>query len=345
MDLVEVYDNGTGGANEVAHWVDVSNRWANKGDENIVLKVMVISRPKVHQRRKALTEAVFWELDNGLGGETVSNPVEVGMWRKGLFPYHEEVFGNENSEGWQRMCWVKRGFSPGVPGDEWRGSLLRTHGNLADADAMAKRVIDTHPDAARIALLDILTGNQDRSARNWCTNLGQRFFAIDNGMAWFHEYWSRGEQNNYPEYGWQQGFVIDDVLIQTGEWRFISGVFSTSWAGKPIPEPLLTGMRAFDAVVWVEKVAHACRLLGYPTEVATDWRFEAILKRMSWMAEKGRFPGANEYRFWRQAGSELLTPPEVIAAGGREIWNIKMDYEYLNEAAYKKLSGGPERPK
>lgn len=345
MELVEVYDDGTEGANEVAHWKD-------EDAEDFVLKVMVISRPKVHQRRKAITEATFWELDRELGGDIVCNPVEVGMWKDGQFPYHEEHFGEENSENWQRMCWVKRGYSPGAPGDEWRGALVGPSNGLANADRHAKAVIENHPDAARIALLDILTGNQDRSARNWCAYTNDperinlvRFFAIDNGMAWFHEYWSKGEQNNYPEYGWRQGFVIDNVLIQILPWRFISGVFSTCWEGKPLPPELLKGLEEFNWVGWRARIRLACEDLGYPGDMVWDWRFEAITRRASWMMTNARFPSAAEYRSWRENGSPLLTPPEVIASGGREIWNIKMDYEYLDEAAYKKLSGGPERPK
>ena len=354
MELVQVYDDGTNGANEVASW-------KNDDGEMFVLKVMVISRPKVHQRRKALTESVFWELDYGLGRGYVSNPVEVGMWEDGRFPYHERQFGRKNIDGWQRMCWVRRGYSDGLPGDEWRGRLasagnkggLSGAGNLTAADQHAMDTIGRHPDAARIAMLDFLTGNQDRSARNWCTNMppivrkegpGIGFFAIDNGMAWFHEYWSRGEKNNYPEYGWRQGFVIDDVLIQHDPWRFISGVFTTSWAGMKIPQPLLDAMRDFDRVAWLRKVATACELLGYPVAMAGDWRFEAILRRMDFMAGVGRFVRKEEYRGWRENGSPLLTPPEVIGSGGLEVWTLAMDYEYLSEKAYKKLSGGPERP-
>ncbi len=339
MELIEIYDTGLGGANEVA-------RWKSEDGSQMVLKVMVISRPKVHQRRKAITEAAFWQLDRGLAGDKVSNPVDVGLWRSGQFTDHEDggVFGERNAEGWQRMCYVARGFSPGVPGDEWRGELFRQNGNLRIADIIAKGVIQTHPDAARIALLDILTGNQDRSARNWTTTMGSRFYAIDNGMAWFHEYWSKGEKNNYPEYGWQQGFVIDDVLIQKDPWQFISGVFTTSWAGKTIPDVLMQGMTDFNMQEWYEQISSACVDLGYPSEMAEDWRFEAIMRRMAWITKKGRFPTAEEYRSWRNDGSPLLTPPEVIETGGKEIWNIAMDYEYLDEAAYKKLSGGPERP-
>ena len=337
MELVEVFDDGTNGANEVA-------RWRGKNTD-FVLKVLVISRPKVHQRRKALTEAVFWLLDEGLGGQIVSKPVGVGMWKDGQFPWHEAQFGAKNSEGWQRMCYVIRGYSPGVPGDEWRGALVGPKGGLVNADAFAESVIETHPDAARIALLDILTGNQDRSARNWCTDMGRRFYAIDNGMAWFHEYWAQGEQNNYPEYGWRQGFVIDDVLIQRPPWRFISGVFLTSWAGKKLPSELLIGLQTFNSVEWTDNVKMACTELGYPADMVADWRFEAIMRRMSWITQQERFPSAEEYRGWRSDGSPYLTPPEVIATGGREMWNIAMDYEYLDEDAYKKLSGGPERPK
>lgn len=339
MELIEVYDNGTNGANEVAHW-------RTEDGEDFVLKVMVISRPKVHQRRKAITEAAFWLLDKGIGGLVVSNPVRVGMWKDGLFPFHEdeEVFGEENVDDWQRMCWVERGFSPGVPGDEWRGQLYKDSGNLRVADLIAKNTISHHPDAARIALLDFLTGNQDRSARNWCTTMGKRFYAIDNGMAWFHEYWSKGEQNNYPEYGWKQGFVIDNVLIILDEWKFISGVFTTCWAGQPMPAELMEGLENFDKKEWIREIGAACVDLGYPEDMKKDWRFEAIMRRLEWMKKKGRYPTALEYRGWRERGSPYLTPPEVIATGGREMWNIKMDYEYLDEAAYKKLSGGPERP-
>lgn len=238
------------------------------------------------------------------------------------------------------MCYVERGYSPGVPGDEWRGDLLRRAGILRLADQKSEQVIASHPDCARIALLDFLTGNQDRSARNWCTTMGDRFHAIDNGMAWFHEYWSRGEKNNYPDYGWKQGFVIDDVLLQNDPFMFISGVFTTVWAGRQMPDQLMEGMLRFDEADFLDLIGGACKGLGYPEEMAQDWRFEAILRRMRWMAAEGHFPTAEEYRSWRAEGSELLTPPEVIATGGQEIWNIEMDYEYLDEAAYEKLRAG-----
>jgi hypothetical protein len=174
--------------------------------------------------------------------------------------------------------------------------------------------------------------------------MGKRFYAIDNGMAWFHEYWSKGEQNNYPEYGWKQGFVIDNVLIILDEWKFISGVFTTCWAGQPMPAELMEGLENFDKKEWIREIGAACVDLGYPEDMKKDWRFEAIMRRLEWMKKKGRYPTALEYRGWREKGSPYLTPPEVIATGGREMWNIKMDYEYLDEAAYEKLSGGPERP-
>jgi hypothetical protein len=39
-----------------------------------------------------------------------------------------------------------------------------------------------------------------------------------------------------------------------------------------------------------------------------------------WIMEKERFPTAAEYRGWLENGSELFTPPEIVASGGQLVW-------------------------
>jgi len=202
-------------------------------------------------------------------------------------------------------------FLQAVPGDEWRGHEYRNLGNLPRADAFCRAVIEGHPDAERIALLDFLTINQDRSARNWVTDLGQRFYAIDNGMAWFHE---------YPDTdGWKIGCVIDDVLIQRDPWRFISGVFTTSYAGRTLSATLGAQLMALNWKLFCKNLDLSCQWLGL-SNLSLDWRFTGIKRRLEWILRYSRFPMAAEYRSWLNDGSELMTPPEIMASGGKIIW-------------------------
>jgi hypothetical protein len=280
------------------------------GDRNILQKVMLTSH-KYHQRRKALTEMVHAWLDEGLGGQRVV-PLTYAEAFEPTPGYHK-LWGERPKEvGRIRVCQVVHEFLQAVPGDEWRGHMYRTLGNLPEADIYCRATIESHPDAERIALLDFLTINQDRSARNWVTDLGVRFYAIDNGMAWFHE---------YPESDdWKIGCVIDDVLIQVGTWRFISGVFTTSYAGRMLSLDLLTKLYTFDWKLFCQNLDLSCQWLGLPP-LSSDWRFLGLRRRFEWIAENGRFPAADEYRSWLNDGSELFTPPEIMASGGQIVWH------------------------
>jgi hypothetical protein len=288
------------------------------GDQNILQKVMLTSH-KYQQRRKALTEMVHAWLDEGLGGQRVVSDTYAETFE--ATEGYCAIWGEQPKEADRaRVCQVVHEFLQAVPGDEWRGHKYRTLGNLPEADFHCRAVIETHPDAERIALLDFLTINQDRSARNWVTDLGRRFYAIDNGMAWFHEY----PQND----AWKIGCVVDDVLIQLGEWRFISGVFTTSYAGRALSPTLRAQLMGFDWRLFCKNLDLSCQWLGLPP-LSLDWRFLGLKRRLEWIAENDRFPTAEEYRSWLNDGSKLMTPPEIMTSGGQivwredEIWTVK----------------------
>lgn len=308
LNLVEIYDNGTNGDNEVCRVRLIDN-------SDIVIKVMLANK-KYHQRRKALTEVTMYLLDKGLNGNRVVPDVYVELFE--LTPAYEKVWGKNNIEGHQRVCSVVRGFAPHGPGDEWRGEVYRTIGDLDKADIHCKEIIEHHPDAERISILDFITINQDRSARNWVTDYGKRFYAIDNGMAWFHEY---PESDN-----WKFGCAIDDVILQRNPWQFISGVFTTSWAGMPLSAHMAEALNNFDELDFLQGIENAAQALGFPAGLSEDWRFEGLLRRLRWIRNNGRQPTAEEYRNWHQ-GSELMTPPEIVKSGGKIVWNLEMDYD------------------
>lgn len=310
FDIIEVYDDGTGGANEVARV-----RLADSSE--VVVKVM-LSNKIYHQRRKALTETAMYLLDVGLGGSRVVPDLYAELFQP--TPTYTKWWGEENSEGANRVCQVIREYAPCGPGDEWRGEMYGQLGNLDKADAYCHGIIGDHPDAERISILDFITINQDRSARNWVTNHGERFFAIDNGMAWFHE---------YPESeDWKYGCAIDDVILQKHPWQFISGVFSTTWAGRVLSTPMQAALDAFDETAFLRGIDEASVTLGFPP-LSGDWRFEGLLRRLRWIRDNRRQPTAEEYRGWHQ-GSEMMTPPEIVASGGKVVWKIEMDYNEAN---------------
>lgn len=274
----------------------------------VVQKVM-LSSPKYHQRRKALTEMVHAWLDEGLGeGWVVPLTFAESFMNNG---YYLKQWGQPAEPGRKRVCQVVHQYMEAAPGDEWRGAEYRRFGNLPEADLYCRSIIEAHPDAERIALLDFLTINQDRSARNWITNGGIKFWAIDNGMAWFHEY----PQSD----AWKIGTVIDDVLIQVNPWQFISGVFTTSYAGRVLSSDLRAKLMAFDWPQFCRNIDMSCKWLGLPP-LSEDWRFEGLRRRMVWIAQMGEFPTAAEYRGWLRHGSELMTPPEIVASGGKIVW-------------------------
>jgi hypothetical protein len=283
------------------------------GSYNILQKVM-LSSPKYHQRRKALTEMVSAWLDEGLGGQQVVPLTYAESFEP--TPGYSKLWGQPKEMGRVRVCQVVHEYLDAMPGDEWRGHEYRRLGNLQAADDYCRSVIESHPDAERIALLDFLTINQDRSARNWITNLGERFYAIDNGMAWFHE---------YPHSdAWKIGTVIDDVLIQYSPWRFISGVFTTSYAGRRLSDRLKVQMNTFDWGQFCYHLDISCNWLDISI-LSLDWRFLGLKRRLEWIRDKGCFPTGDEYRGWLKNGSELMTPPEICATGGKVIWTQDED--------------------
>lgn len=292
--------DGTNQSNEIGVW-DLDNGW------RVVQKVM-LSSPKYHQKRKALTEMVHAWLDEGLGGERVTPATYVERFAE--TETYLNRWGKPKEAGRQRVCQVVHLHLKATAGDEWRGAEYRRLGNLPEADIFCRATIEHHPDAERIALLDLLTINQDRSARNWITDNGHRFYAIDNGMAWFHE---------YPHSdAWKIGTVIDDVLIQTKPWQFISGVFTTSYAGRGLSLNLMAGLNDFRWRDFCKNLDRSCEWLELPP-LSDDWRFLGLKRRLDWIKARGRFPTGDEYRGWLK-GSELMTPPEIVETGGKIVW-------------------------
>lgn len=308
FEIIEIYDDGTGGANEVAR-VRLSD-----GVE-VVSKVM-LSNKKYHQRRKALTEVAMYLLDRGFGDNRVVPDLYTELFKPTIA--YSQAWGRKNAEGATRICQIVRGYAPCQPGDEWRGEVYARTGDLAAADAHCQNIINHHPDAERISILDFITINQDRSARNWVTDHGKRFYAIDNGMAWFHE---------YPESDdWKIGCVVDDVVLQVNPWQFISGVFTTSWAGRPLSTEMAATLNGFNEDAFLSDIDKAAQILGFPAGLSNDWRFEGLLRRLRWIRDNGRQPTAEEYRNWHK-GSEMMTPPEIVASGGRIVWTLDMDFD------------------
>lgn len=299
--------DGTNQSNEIGIWdLDDGRR--------IVQKVM-LSSPKYHQKRKALTEMVHAWLDEGLGGERVVPLTYAETFEE--TEMYQKVWGKPQEPKRKRVCQVIHEWKNAVPGDEWRGSEYGRSGDLSKADKFCRMVIEAHPDAERVALLDFLTINQDRSARNWITDYGRRFWAIDNGMAWFHEYPHNDD--------WKIGTVIDDVLIQRNAWRFISGVFTTSYEGRQLSADLKIHLGAFHWSKFKQNIDLSCQWLGLPP-LSEDWRFLGLKRRLDWIRDTGRFPTGDEYRSWLK-GSELMTPSEIVGSGGGLIWAAEMDGE------------------
>jgi hypothetical protein len=315
FEIVERYDDGTQGSNEVARVRSVNFVHLEDG-RDVVVKVMPLCG-KHHQRRKALTEVVFYLLDKLIGGQRVVPDLYAELFE--LTGAYAEKWGVRNPEGHPRICQVVRAYAPCQAGDEWRGEVYGQLGDLGAADRHCQSVIETHPDAEKISLLDLLTINQDRSARNWVTDHGARFYAIDNGMAWFHEF-PNGDME-------MRGCAIDDVLLQKEPWQFIAGVFSTSWAGRPLSAGLLADLHAFDETQFRREVDQAAIDLGFPPGMGDDWRFDGVLRRLRWMAREGRQPFADEYRAWYEGGYGLFTPSELVESGGQFIWKLEHDYD------------------
>ena len=254
-------------------------------------------------------------LDEGLGGQRVV-PETYAEAFKQTQPYIETWGHTPKEPNRVRVCQVVHRYLKAVPGDEWRGAVYGRLGDLVKADEHCRTVIESHPDAERIALLDFLTINQDRSARNWITDKGERFYAVDNGMAWFHEYPDSDQ--------WRIGCVIDDVLLQRVPWQFISGVFTTSYAGRRLSAVLHAQIHAFNWKLFCQNLDLSCEWLGLP-RLSQDWRFLGLRRRLEWIRDKGIFPTAGVYRGWFNDGIELMTPPEIIASGGEIVWETMED--------------------
>ena len=327
-ELIQKFDDGTLGTNEIGHVKFFDGK-------EIVHKVMLAIEQYYHvppkgwdaleikptlgkvsgrQKRKALSEAVFSLLDKGIGGTIITPEIYVQIWEP--FDSYYPHWGKENIEGHKRVCEVVREYVPDLMGPDWRGELYSKLESLPGADAEIKQVMTGSLDAQRMSVLDMLTINQDRSATNWATD-GNRFYAVDNGMAWFGE---------YPEGDWRNGCAIDDVILQVDEWKFIAGAFSTLWEGRELSPELYDGMKNFDKNWFLNEVGKIAVALGLPEELKKDWRFYAILKRLDWMVEHRRLPSAAEYRSWLE-GSEFMTPPEAIASGGKIVWEPGWDTE------------------
>lgn len=302
--------DGTNLSNEIGLWRLDDQQVIQKA---YILQKVMLSSIKYHQRRKALTEMVSAWLDEGLGGSRIVPLTYAEIFKQ--TDTYVAVWGEKPKDpGRLRLCQVVHEYVEAVPGDEWRGKVYKYMGNLGKADHHCRAIIESNPDAERMALLDFLTINQDRSARNWVTN-GERFYAIDNGMAWFHEYPDSDE--------WKLGCVVDDVILQKEPWQFISGIFTTSYAGRRLSPLLLGQLQAFDWGRFSANLDMSCDLLRLPA-LSGDWRFLGARRRLEWIRDKGRFPTAAEYRDWHQ-GSKLFTPPEIVASGGKVIWTMIED--------------------
>jgi len=314
--LLEIYDAGTNGDNEVA-------RIRLEDGTDRVQKVMLANK-KYHQRRKALTEVVFTTLDALISGRRVAPNIDAKMFT--ISDSYSKYWGTRNSEGHNRVCEVLRSYCPGGSGIKWRGHLYTqaqtTGQSLQDVDQyIIKPTIQNSLDAEKISLLDFLTVNQDRSARNWGYDWdNKKFWAFDNGMAWFHEF----PENN----DWRYGCAIDDVLLQVKPWEFISGVFTTLWAGKPLSKELYDGLRQFNTKSFLENIGSAAGKLNFPKEISNDWRFKAIVDRLNWVLINKRQPTAEEYHNWfkrETKDSYLMNPYSVIENGGKIIWKLEWD--------------------
>lgn len=288
--------------------------WEREGIQ--VLQKVMLTSIKYHQRRKALTEMVSAWLDEGLGPPLIVPSTYAEIFSR--TDSYRTIWGDKPKDSSRaRVCQVVHVYyDSAMPGDEWRGAVYQELGDLEKADEYCRNVIENNIEAEKMALLDFLTINQDRSARNWLTDGRGRFYAIDNGMAWFHEY-------PHSE-AWEVGCVIDDVLLQRKPWQFISGIFTTSYAGRKLSASLVEQLHVFNWSLFCKNLDMSCQWLGISL-LSLDWRFLGLRRRLEWIKDKGRFPTTGEYRGWFNDGSELFTPPEIIASGGEIVWEMVED--------------------
>ena len=313
FEIIQVYDNGLNHTNEVA-------LIRLKDGQQVVTKAMLL-RPKYHQRLKSLMEIAFTHIDEQLGGpDRVALPIHARLFKPS--DRYLEAFGPEDDER-PRIAHLIWKFAPGIDGQTWHQQVghdpIRSQGR-------------DHPDAERIALLDLLVINQDRSLRNWVTTGGARFFAIDSGMAWYNQ------QPFYfnPEI-WGCGVKC---LIQDGPWKPIAGVFSTLWAGRTIRPALLQGLQNFDETAFNDRVDLTAGHLGFPEPMSGDFRFEGIRRRIRWFAHYGRLPSKDEYYTWRPVlgygdGTPMMNAMKLLADGAKAIW--RPDWEYLDARGVERV--------
>jgi hypothetical protein len=332
FEVIHVYDWGVDGDNEVSLIRLASG-------EEVLLKVMVyFERHPQHHCRKAMCEVAWSAIDQVLGGgeQRVSPDIYVEFFQNPTD--YARHWGHKNPEGKIRVCQVARSHCPGVSGEEWRGAMYslvrhRLGQNLQVTDEHIRGIIEVHPDAERMSLIDLATINQDRSARNWGCNWEIveddpfnpdhfRFYGFDNGMAWFHQ---------FPLTGWETGCAIDDVIFQVGDWRFISGVFSTLWGGRKLSDDLRERLTNFDIIRFLDIIEREAREIGFPVGMSQDWRFEGIIRRLRWMAKQGRQPTREEYQGWFDGSKDgqLMNPHCIRETGGENIWYQEFD-EYCH---------------
>jgi hypothetical protein len=224
----------------------------------------------------------------------------------------------------QNIIW--RQFIPGLPGEIWRGKLYKEKGNLETADLiLVDRLLESKA-AQRIALLDFIFLFQDRSARNWVTNNGRRFWGIDNGIFWPYK------RRHADKAAIKTGDVSHlmppmEALISYGsnhEFKFQIGVFSSLHAGTDIQQGLLFWLSQIDWDKYLTDLAIlGCDPLGYPRELIMDWRFSQIRNRAEWLLRKRRFPTVSETDSdeWQEL---IIKPPQA-----REIWKRQWETENL----------------
>ena len=312
FEVVKIYDDGSGHTNEVA-----LVRLAD--GQEVVTKVLLV-RMRYQQRLKSLMEMTVSGVDEQLGD---NGRVVMPMHARLFVPSdrYDSVFGPEQPER-PRVAHLIWKHAPGIDGEKYWQTV--------GSDYLKGQIVD-HPDTERIALIDLLVINQDRALKNWVTNNGQRFYAIDNGMAWYNE-----QPYFFNAYIWGCGVKC---LIQERGWQPIAGVFSTLWAGRPIRKELLDALQTFDPILFNRVVDYWAQQLGFPEPIAEDFRFEGILRRIEWFAEAGRFPTRDEYYSWRPQpghgdGSPLMNVNLMLEDGAKAIW--RPDWEYLGGDPEKK---------
>lgn len=319
FELVRVYDDGSGHTNEVAV-VKLSD------GQQVVTKAMLL-RPHYQQRIKSLMEVTVAHIDDQIGGDDrVVMPLHARLFRPS--EAYDAIFGPEQPER-PRIAHLIWKHAPGIDGEKWWKQVgtetLKMYSNL-------------HHDAERMALIDMLVLSQDRALKNWVTDYGKRFYAIDNGMAWYN-------QQPYffnPEI-WGCGC---NCLIQEEGWGPVAGVFSTAWAGLKIRRSLISALENFDIALFKRAIDYYAEHLGFPEPITEDFRFEGILRRMEWFIDSRRFPTKEEFYSWRPMpgygqGSPLMNAKLMLADGAKAIW--RPDWEYLGGRPEEKTQWEIER--